>query len=217
MRPSPFKGGTTRRGREPEFLRRCKTKARPSSGTRSGAANQMCCLVSRARLHRPLKKSIVECFEGAQLQLRRCKSFVLSSRGGLQADEGSASRLFQQPLQPAAQLNQVVAGVLLIRRHSSAGVDSLHPSVWASMWEGNRQSERLTAKSRFCGTEDHSPAPPSASFRSTSRKVLKRNYPRWFCLGRRHRNSDVGDLSERLSVKFQISAELLERELDLRS
>lgn len=63
-------------------------------------------------------------------------------------------------------------------------------------------------------------APPvvvSAYFQSTSRKILKRNYLRWFCFGRRHWNRDICDFSECLSLKFQIGAELLERQLDLSS
>ena len=53
----------------------------------------------RARPCRVLKNSVLLRFERAQLQLRRRRSFILSSRGGLQPDEGSAFRLFQQPVQ----------------------------------------------------------------------------------------------------------------------
>jgi hypothetical protein len=35
------------------------------------------------------KREDTQIFEGAQLQLRRCQPFSLSSRGGLQPNEGS--------------------------------------------------------------------------------------------------------------------------------
>jgi hypothetical protein len=47
---------------------------------------------------------------------------LLSSRGGLQADEGFASRLFQQPLQPGR--NQVIPEVALASADRSAGAEA---------------------------------------------------------------------------------------------
>ena len=51
-----------------------------------------------ARLKRLLKKSMAGRFEGAHLQVRRCKSFIFVIPNRLQSVRDPLFRLFQQPV-----------------------------------------------------------------------------------------------------------------------
>ncbi len=98
-------------------------------------------LPSASRLHRLLKKSLVECFEGAQLQLRRCKSFAFVITRRPSGRRGICFSTFSAALQRGT--NGGYAGSCQPPMSAASSRESAGPQVPGSYNSVGQQSPRI--------------------------------------------------------------------------